>query len=238
MRSTDHGILNGWNINAHFIAPNPSTALTPHSVSPFLHPSVYLGPFSSVIGDVTVEENVFIAPNVSVRADEGTPFYIGAFSNLQDGVILHGLAHGRVTAGGRDYSIYIGDHVSCAHGCIIHGPCKLGSHVFVGFHAIVFNAIVDDGCYISMGALITGGVHLAYSRFVPPGAIIDTQQKADELGRVPQSQVEFAHEVLEVNKAFPSSYSLSFGSTRCSCGLACDAVLNGKPPTGVCSEET
>jgi carbonic anhydrase len=212
-----------FNINAHFIGPNPVTSFNPESVCPTVDPTAYVGPFSSVIGDVTIGENVFIAPNVSIRADEGTPFYIDSETNIQDGVILHGLESGRVIYNNKKYSIYIGRNVSCAHGCIIHGPCKIGNHVFVGFHSIVLNAIVGDGCYISHNALVIDGVILAPNRFVPTGSIIDTQEKADRLGPVPQDQREFALEVQHINHEFPSAYSLLFGATKCSCGLACDS---------------
>lgn len=222
-RSFSHEPNRTFNINAHFIAPNPSTSFNPNRVYPAIHSTVYVGPFSSIIGDVTIGENVFIAPNVSIRADEGFPFYIGADTNLQDGVILHGLKHGRVIQDNKKYSIYISSNVSCTHGCIIHGPCKIGSHVFVGFHAIILNAIVGDGCYISANALVTGGIIVGSNRFVPAGAIIDTQEKADMLGYVPESEIEFAQEVQSVNNEFPNAYSLLFGNTRCSCGLACDS---------------
>jgi carbonic anhydrase len=214
--------VGSFNINAHFIAPNPRTTFNPGSVSPAIDPTAYVGPFSSVIGDVIVKKDVFIAPNVSIRADEGFPFYIGAGTNIQDGTILHGLEHSRVRQDGRDYSIYIGRHVSCTHGCIVHGPCKLGDRVFIGFHAIVFNALVGEGCYISTNALVTGGVRLAPWRFVPAGAIVDTQEKADILEPVPQSDIDFAQAVQHVNSEFPTAYSLLFGATRCSCGLSCD----------------
>lgn len=211
-----------FNLNAHFIAPNPPTSFNPESVCPCIDPTAYIGPFSSVIGDVAIGENVFIAPNVSIRADEGTPFYIGANTNIQDGVILHGLAHGRVLHNGKEYSIYVGEEVSCAHDCIIHGPCKLGNRVFVGFHSIVLNAVVGGGSYISTNALVTGEIRISPNRYVPSGAIIETQEQADALGPVPESQEEFAEEVQHVNQQFPTAYSLQFGATRCSCGLACD----------------
>ncbi len=211
-----------FNINAHFIASNPPTSFNPRSIYPRIHKTAFVGPFSSIIGDVSIGENVFIAPNVSIRADEGTPFHIGSNTNIQDGVILHGLEHGRVLHNGKEYSIYIANEVSCAHGCIIHGPCKLENRVFVGFHAIVLNAIVGEGSYISINALVTGGIRIAPNRFVPPGAIIETQEQADALGPVPADQEEFAEEVQHINQQFPPAYSLHFGSTRCSCGLACD----------------
>lgn len=211
-----------FNMNVHFIAPNPPTAFNPKSVCPRVHHTAYVGPFSSIIGDVTVGRNVFIAPNVSIRADEGTPFYIGVNTNIQDGVIMHGLENGRVLHDGIEYSIYIGKEVSCTHGCIIHGPCKLENHVFVGFRAIVLNAIVGEGSYISANALVTGGIRIAQNRYVPDGAIVATQEEADALGPVPESRKEFAQEVQHINQQFPCAYSLQFGSTRCSCGLACD----------------
>ncbi|WP_337995015.1 hypothetical protein [Paenibacillus thermotolerans] len=59
-------------------------------------------------------------------------------------------------------------------------------------------------------------------RFVPPGAVIDTQEKADRLGPVPKDAEEFAKEVQRINQEFSWSYPLLFGKHRCTCGLACD----------------
>jgi carbon dioxide concentrating mechanism protein CcmM len=210
------------NLYAHFIGANPAVSFNPESIFPSIDSTAFIGPFSVVIGNVTIKENVFIGPNVSVRADEGSPFFIGPDTNLQDGVILHGLNEGRVTVGGKKFSIYIGQNVSCTHGCIIHGPCKLGNFVFIGFNAIVLNAIIGDGSYISPNAVVTGGVVIAQNRFVPTGAIIDTQSKADALRPVPADREEFAEEVQHINNEFPAVYSLMFGSIRCSCGLACE----------------
>src|SRR4051812_43448970 len=102
------------NVYAHFIGPNPVTSFNPKSINPSIDPTSFVGPFSTVIGDVTIRKNVFIAPNVSIRADEGTPFYIGSNTNIQDGVILHGLRDARVIVDGKKYSIFIGKNVSCA----------------------------------------------------------------------------------------------------------------------------
>lgn len=214
------------NQNVHFIAPNPPTFFNPISVCPRIDSTAYVGPFSSVIGDVTIRKNVFIAPNVSIRADEGTPFYIDCDTNLQEGVTLHGLANGRVMHNGELYSIYVGKRVSCAHGSLLHGPCKIGNDVFVGFRATVFNAVVGDGCYISTNAFITGGVIIANNRFIPAGCMIDTQEKADQLEPVSTSKSEFAEEVQQVNRAFSNSYPQLYGATTCSWDMACNAKSN------------
>ncbi|WP_219375596.1 carbonate dehydratase [Bacillus mycoides] len=204
---------------APFISPNPITSFNPIQRYPKIDKTAFISPFSSVIGDVRIKDNVYVAPNVSVRADEGTPFYISSNTNLQDGVILHGLLNKFVSVDDKEYSIYIGKKVSVAHGALIHGPCYIGNKVFVGFKAIVYNAIIGEGTVISYNAVVTNGVRVAANRFVPPGANIDTQEKANALIRVPKDEEEFAREVQRVNQEFPASYNLLFGSHRCSCGM-------------------
>ena len=203
-----------------FISPNPVTSFNPVERYPTIDDTAFISQFSSVIGDVYIRDNVYIAPNVTVRADEGTPFHIGSNVNLQDGVILHGLVDRRFPVGKRSYSIFIGNEVTVAHGALVHGPCFIGNNVFVGFKAIVYNAMVENGSFISYNAVVTNGVRIAPNRFVPPGAHIDTQEKADALSRVPNDSREFAIEVQRVNQEFPASYHLLLGNNRCSCGFA------------------
>lgn len=205
-----------------FISSNPITSFNPIPHYPKIDKTAFISQFSSVIGDVTIRNNVFVAPNVSIRADEGTPFYIGSNTNLQDGVILHGLLNKKISAGGKNYSIFIGNEVSIAHGALVHGPCYIGDKVFVGFNSIVYNAIVGKGSFISYNAVVTNGVRISPNRFVPPGAVIDSQEKADALSSVPKDSKEFAYEVQKVNQEFPASYHLLLGKKRCSCGLAYD----------------
>jgi carbonic anhydrase len=199
---------------SYYVGPNPPTTYNPESRMPSIDSTVFIGPFSSIIGDVQICENVFIGPNVSIRADEGMPFYIGPNTNLQDGVILHGLNNQKVQAGEDTYSIYIGSKVTCAHNSLIHGPCVVGNNAFIGFKTIIFNAIVEDDCYVSSYAVVTGGVRIRSGRFVPLGALIETQEQADLLGPVPESQKEFAEGVQRFNNELPSAYRLTLGSLR------------------------
>jgi carbon dioxide concentrating mechanism protein CcmM len=72
--------------------PTPQSKLT----EPKIDPTAYIHSFSNIIGDIRIGANVTVAPGTSIRADEGHPFYIGAGTNVQDGVIIHGLEQGRV----------------------------------------------------------------------------------------------------------------------------------------------
>lgn len=206
--------LGPYNQYNYFIGPNPCTSFVNKSISPSIDPSVFIGPFSSIIGDVTIDAHVFISCNVTLRADEGTPFYIGSHTNLQDGVIFHGLAEKYVMVKNKKYSIYVGNNVSCAHGSVLHGPCYIGDDTFIGFNAVVFNAFIKHNCFIGTGAIITDGVIIDSNRFVPPGSIIDTQDKANSLDHLPDTIQEFSKEVIDVNTEFSSSYPLFFGDSR------------------------
>ncbi|WP_273466251.1 hypothetical protein [Methanothrix sp.] len=43
---------------------------------------------------------------------------------------------------------------------------------------------------------------------MPHGKVVDTQEKADALGRVPESLKDFNEEVVEVNCEFAKSYGI------------------------------
>ncbi|MFD1171078.1 LbetaH domain-containing protein [Oceanobacillus picturae] len=205
-----------------FISPSPITSFNPVQRFPKIDKTAFISQFSSVIGGVTIKDNVYVAPNVSIRADEGTPFYIGSDTNIQDGVILHGLLNRMISVGRKEFSIFLGKQVTIAHGALVHGPCFIGDKVFVGFNAIVYDAIVGKGSFISYNAVVTNGVRIPPNRFIPPGANIDSQKKANALLRAPEDSREFARDVQLVNQELPASYHLLFGKNRCSCGISYD----------------
>ncbi|MFC4323435.1 LbetaH domain-containing protein [Litchfieldia salsa] len=208
-----------YNAYTYYIGANPYTSFNQAIMFPRISKTATLSPFCLVIGNVTVYSNVYIGPFVSIRADEGSPFRIGKNTNLQDGVTLHGLKNKQIEIHQKKYSIYIGEEVSCTHGSLIHGPCFIGDRVFVGFNSIIFDAIVGEGSYISAYSSVSNGVTIEPYSFVPPGAHIDTQDKADSLKRVPVDKHQFAKEVQRVNQEFPVAYSMFFGNKRCTCGV-------------------
>jgi len=160
---------------------------------------------ASVIGRVVLGENVHIAAGTSVRADEGTPFFIGKNSNLQDGVVIHALKEKWVNVGGEDWAVYVGQDVSMAHQALVHGPCYIGDHSFIGFKAVVHDSIIGSNCYVGIGAVVVG-VEVPDGRFVPHGAIIDTAEKAESLPKVTAAHTHFNEDVVEVNRGLAAAY--------------------------------
>ncbi|NES80387.1 MAG: carbon dioxide concentrating mechanism protein CcmM [Moorea sp. SIO2B7] len=149
--------------------------------------------------------------NVEYAADhilayEGYPFYIGESTNIQDGVVIHGLEQGRVVGdNGKEYSVWIGDNTCITHMALIHGPAYVGEECFIGFRSTVFNARVGNGCIVMMHALIQD-VEIPSGKYVPSGAVITNQQQANRLPDVQESDRQFAHHVVQINEALRLGY--------------------------------
>lgn len=192
----------------------PPTPWSNNLATPKVDKTAYVHSFSRLIGDVRIGANVFVAPGSSIRADEGTPFFIGESSNIQDGVVIHGLEQGRVVGDdNQEYSVWIGKNTCITHMALIHGPAYIGDECFIGFRSTVFNAKVGDGCIIMMHALIQD-VDIPPGKYVPSGAVIVNQQQAERLPNVIDSDLAFANHVVEINEALLAGY-------RCADDEAC-----------------
>jgi carbon dioxide concentrating mechanism protein CcmM len=196
----------------------PPTPWSKSLAQPKIHETAYVHSFSNIIGDVHIGPDVLIAPGTSIRADEGSPFHVGEGTNIQDGVVIHGLEQGRVIGDDqKHYSVWIGKDTSITHMALIHGPAYVGNDCFIGFRSTVFNSRIGDGCIIMMHALIQD-VEIPPGRYVPSGSIITTQQQADRLPEVESVDAKFAHHVVGINDALRSGY-------RCAENIACIASI-------------
>ncbi|NJL43188.1 MAG: carbon dioxide concentrating mechanism protein CcmM [Pseudanabaena sp. SU_2_4] len=184
----------------------PPTPQLKNLAEPQIDPTASVHSFSNIIGDVYIGKDVLIAPGTSIRADEGTPFRVSAGVNIQDGVVIHGLEKGRVVGDdGHDYSVWIGKNSSITHMALIHGPAYVGDDCFIGFRSTIFNARVGNGCIVMMHALVQD-VEIPPGKLVPSGAIITSQQQADRLPDVQESDRAFAHHVVGMNDALRMGY--------------------------------
>jgi carbon dioxide concentrating mechanism protein CcmM len=195
---------------------------------PVIDNSAYISPFAVVIGNCYIGEKVLVAPTAVCRGDEGTPLHIGDLSNMQDGVVIHGLEttfngknlddrrfadNGDLLKGNDSrfesgYSVYVGDNVSLAHGVLIHGPAFVGDNTFVGMESMVFNAKVGSNVAIGVSSTITGGVAIADGKFVPPGSVITTQEQADNLPeRIGSDYENINKAVVHVNDELARGYN-------------------------------
>ncbi|MBI2862539.1 MAG: gamma carbonic anhydrase family protein [Chloroflexi bacterium] len=126
--------------------------------------SAFVHPEATVIGDVVIEENCFIAPGASLRGDFGS-IRVGAGSNIQDNCMLH-------ADPGRP--LILGPNSHIGHGAILHG-CVLHEHVLIGMGAIILDGVeIGEGTVIGAGAVITSNVHIPPRKMVIgiPGEIV------------------------------------------------------------------
>ena len=172
---------------------------------PVVPATAFVHPQASVIGQVVLGDNVHIAAGSSVRADEGTPFFIGPNANIQDGVVIHALKQKTVTVGGEDWAVYVGRNVSMAHDALVHGPCYVGDDTFIGFKAVVHDSVVGARCFIGIGAVVVG-VEIPDGKFVPHGTIVDSRDKVDALPPVDDAQRHFNEDVVDVNRGLAAAY--------------------------------
>jgi carbon dioxide concentrating mechanism protein CcmM len=184
----------------------PPTPWSRSLAEPKIHETAFVHSSCNLIGDVNIGANVIVAPGTAIRADEGTPFSVGENTNIQDGVVIHGLEQGRVIGDdGKEYSVWVGKSASITHMALIHGPAYVGDSCFIGFRSTVFNAKVGAGCIVMMHALIQD-VEIPPGKYVASGSVITTQQQADRLPDVQVQDQEFAHHVVGINQALRAGY--------------------------------
>ena len=73
------------------IEKNVVTDFCAQASEPVIDASSYVHPLAAVIGNVILGKNIMVSPTAVVRGDEGQPLFIGDDSNVQDGVVIHGL---------------------------------------------------------------------------------------------------------------------------------------------------
>src|SRR5262245_56545552 len=106
-------------------------------VAPKVHPTAWVAPTATLVGDVTVEANASVWYGAVVRADFG-PIVIREGANIQDNSVLHGGPNGTE----------IGLGATVGHLCVVHG-CTIGEQALVGN-----GATVQDGAKIGARALV------------------------------------------------------------------------------------
>jgi carbonic anhydrase/acetyltransferase-like protein (isoleucine patch superfamily) len=184
---------------------------------PEVDSSACIHPAAVVIGHVFIGKRVMVAPFASVRGDEGQPLFVGDESNVQEGVVIHGLEtehNGRpveknlVVVEGKKYAVHIGKRVSLAHQVQIHGPACIGNDTFVGMKVLVFGAKVGNNCVIEPGCIIMG-VTLAAGRYIPAGTVLRDQGAADNLPVISDdySLKDLNEGVVHVNTSLADGYN-------------------------------
>lgn len=126
--------------------------------------SFFTAPNASVMGQVTLGENVSIWYGAVIRADV-EQIIIGDRTNIQDNAVLHA-DFGSPTI--------IGNDVTVGHGAIVHGA-SVGDGSLIGMRATILNnAKIGKFCIIGAHTLVTEGMEIPDFSMVlgTPGKIV------------------------------------------------------------------
>lgn len=130
-------------------AMNHVTIIPYKKSKPKIDPSVFVASGSSIIGDVEIESYSSIWFNSVLRGDVNY-IRVGAYTNIQDGSIVH--------VSSKKFPTIIGKHVTIGHQAVVHA-CEVGDYSLIGMGAKIL-----DGAKIAPESLVAAGA------LVPPGA--------------------------------------------------------------------
>lgn len=164
---------------------------------PQIDNAAYIHPTAVIIGQVKIDKNVFIGPGAVLRADEPRSLItIKDNCNVQDRVIIHAL---------KGTSVLIEKDTSLAHGCIIHGPCKINKNCFVGFGSVVFDAKIGEGVVIKHLTVVEG-VNIPHGKKIESSQSVNSENEAKELKCTDKSTRDFAEKVIKANLNLVKKY--------------------------------
>ena len=136
---------------------SPDTLRSFDGKNPAIGQRVLVDPSAVVLGDVTLEDDVSVWPQVSIRGDMHR-IRVGARTSVQDGCVLHITHAGPYNPQG--WPLDIGSDVTIGHNATLHG-CTIGDRVLVGMGATVMDgAVIEHDVVIAAGALVTPGKRL------------------------------------------------------------------------------
>src|SRR5690242_3821921 len=105
---------------------------------PVVDPSSYVHPMATLIGDVIIGPNCYVAPGASMRGDFGR-LIMKAGGNLQDNCVVHGFPN-------EDTVLEEDAHIG--HAAVLHG-CTIRRNALVGMGAVIM-----DGAEIGQDSFV------------------------------------------------------------------------------------
>jgi len=125
-------------------------------VRPAVPASCFVDESAQLIGEVVLGEHASIWMNAVLRGDVHE-IRIGAYSNVQDCSVLHGMKE--------QYGVYVGEYVTVGHSVTLHG-CVIEDRCLIGMGCIVLN-----GARIGAGSILAAGTLIPEKTIVEPGPL-------------------------------------------------------------------
>lgn len=129
---------------------HPGAIILPYlGIHPTIHPDAFIAPGAVVIGDV----------------------HIGAESSVWFGCVIRGDVN----------SIRIGERTNIQDGTVIHvtrktGPTTIGSGITIGHRVLIHAAILEDHCFVGMGATLLDFATVETGGFLAAGSMLTSHK--------------------------------------------------------------
>ena len=118
--------------------------------------SCYVDESAQIIGDVVLGEHTSVWMNAVLRGDVFA-IRVGAYSNVQDCCVLHGMK--------QKYGVSLGEYVTVGHSVTLHG-CTIEDRCLIGMGVVILN-----GARIGAGSIIAAGTLIPEQTVVEPGSL-------------------------------------------------------------------
>ena len=125
-------------------------------VRPVIGASCFVDDSAQIIGDVVLGEHASVWMNAVLRGDVHS-IRVGAYSNVQDCSVLHGMKE--------QYGVFLGEYVTVGHSVTLHG-CTIGDRCLIGMGSIILN-----GAVIGTGSIVAAGTLIPEKTVVEPGSL-------------------------------------------------------------------
>jgi len=125
-------------------------------IRPVIPATCFVDDSAQIIGDVMLGEHASVWMNAVVRGDVHE-IRIGAYSNVQDNSVLHGMK--------QQWGVYLGEYVTVGHTVTLHG-CVIEDRCLIGMGSIILN-----GARIGAGSIIAAGTLIPEGTVVEPGSL-------------------------------------------------------------------
>jgi carbonic anhydrase/acetyltransferase-like protein (isoleucine patch superfamily) len=130
-------------------------------IHPTIHPTAWVAPTATIIGNVIVEAEASVWFGAVLRGDDPErEIRVGARSSIQDNCVLHVSTEGPTV---------VGRGVTVGHGAVLES-CTIGDGALVGMNAVVLQrATIGEGALVAAGAVVAAGAEIP-ARHLAAGA--------------------------------------------------------------------
>jgi len=121
-----------------------------NGMRPSIHPSAYIHPTATVLGNVQIGKDVYIGPGAAIRGDWGR-IVIEEGCNVQENCTIHMFPGA---------TVWLHQWAHVGHGAIVHGA-TLGRNCLIGMNAVLMDdAIIGDEAIVGALCFVPTGMDI------------------------------------------------------------------------------